>query len=169
MQLRRALSAAAWGLAFALLGLVALVPDLPARLAALRRVEGRWEEPACSPAERPCALSWPDGLRLQVGVEPRAAEGGGPAAIPTNTPITVRVEGEAAAGLRGQVIWTGHDMSMGRLALPLVEVAPGRLEARGPLPACVRGQMIWRLDLELDGPSGPRGAHALLPSRAPGG
>ena len=169
MQLRRALTAAAWGLAFGLLGLVALVPDLPARLAALRRAEGRWLDPACSPADRPCALRWPDGLEVQVGVEPRRADGGAPATIPTNTPITVRVEGPAAAGQRGAVVWTGHDMSMGRLALPLVEVAPGRLEARGPLPACVRGEMIWRMDLQLDGPGGPRGAHALLPSRAPGG
>jgi hypothetical protein len=153
-------SAVLWIAAFAMLGVVALVPDLPATLEAMGRMQGSLD-PACTPDTRPCPLRWPDGLQMMVSLDPPG--------MPINTPITVRLDGPGGALTGGMAVWSGHDMSMGRTALPLREAGPGAWVAQGPLPACVRGAMTWRLDLLLESKAGPRAAHALLPTGPAGG
>lgn len=144
---RRLLARGLWGLAIGLLLLLMAVPDFSSRLQAWGRRPLELA-PGCDAAAGPCPVRGP-GLAgpMQLRLDPTG--------MPSSTPITVRFDAPPGAFGGGALVWTGADMNMGRLPLPLREVAPGRFEATGPLPACVQADMLWRLDLLLEGPAGP--------------
>lgn len=154
------LQRALWALAFGLLLLLWRVPDLSSRLQNFRR-RPLALAPGCDAAAGPCAVVGEGLGPMRVSLDPSG--------MPSNTPITVRFEAPAGAFDAAELVWTGADMNMGRLPAPMREAAPGRFEATLPLPACVQGAMVWRLDLLLEGPGGPAALTLRLPSGGPGG
>ncbi len=102
---------------------------------------------ACDLNQGPCALRLPGGQVARLVVEPRP--------LPVVTPLTLRLQAPAVAGLSGGLAqFTGVDMEMGRNLFVLEAEGSGGLTGNAMLPICTDERMAWRLLLKLDSPAG---------------
>jgi protein SCO1 len=117
-------------------GALWFVPDVASRL----RQSGTYASApeSCRVGAEPCAAVFADGTRVVLTVEP--------AGLPTETPLTFRVDVHPAGPIPRAVELQGVDMNMGLLRIPLD--ADGR--GSGVIPLCTTDEMRWRADVVLD-------------------
>lgn len=96
---------------------------------------------ACDLRAGPCAVTFPDGARVTLGISPRQ--------IPAvkELGLLVRAEGIDADG--AEVDFAGADMNMGFNRVPLEGLGPGEFTGTAMLPVCVRARMTWEAKVLL--------------------
>lgn len=99
-------------------------------------------DPACSIERQACAVTLPDGgrLELEVGSKP----------IPLVKPFTLEVRSSGVAAQRVEVDFAGIDMNMGYNRPLLTASGDGRFVGEATLPVCVTGSMEWQATLLVD-------------------
>ncbi len=99
------------------------------------------EPDGCDLQKKACRRSLPGGGEMVFEIQPRP--------IPLVTPLKLRVEVKGVPVRRVEVDFTGLNMNMGYNRPRLKEVAPGRFEAEGYLPVCIRQRMEWQAKVLL--------------------
>jgi protein SCO1/2 len=97
-------------------------------------------DPACDLGKGPCTATFPDGRRVTLEITPRG--------LPTEEPLTARVQVDPPGPAPVWVELQGDVMNMGLLRAPLVEGVAG-WTGTVVVPLCTTERMTWRADVVL--------------------
>jgi protein SCO1/2 len=123
------------GLLALVAGGLALFPDVVSRV----RQQGTYARApeACRVGWEPCTATFLDGSTVTLSIEPQG--------LPTETPLTFRVDVQGAAARPVALELQGVDMNMGIVRFPL----DGDGRGTGVIPLCTTSEMRWRADVVL--------------------
>lgn len=112
------------------------VPDIGSRV----RQTGTYAQadPSCVLGQTACTATFDDGVQVKLQVDPPG--------MPTETPLTFRVQVEPPGSTPQAVELQGVDMNMGLLRVPLNDQGVGTVV----VPVCTTEQMRWQADVVLD-------------------
>jgi hypothetical protein len=100
--------------------------------------------PDCDLNVEPCTALFGAARSVRLTLEPRP--------VTASRPMQLRVESENIAADTAGVAFSGVDMNMGRIEIPLQAHQNGVFTVETMLPACIRRQMTWQAVISLEGP-----------------
>lgn len=93
-------------------------------------------DPACNLQQQACAVSLPNGGKVELAMGTRP--------VPLVKPFAVQVATSGFAPARIEVDFTGIDMNMGYNRPQLVARGAGSYVGEATLPVCITGGMDWQ-------------------------
>ena len=106
--------------------------------------------PDCDLNVEPCTAVFDATRSVQLTLEPRP--------LLASRPMRLLIEAKNIAADSASVAFSGFDMNMGRIEIPLQAQHNGVFEVETMLPACIRRQMTWQAVIALKGPQGSHNA-----------
>jgi len=103
-------------------------------------------DPACNLQRQACAVSLPQGGRVELATDRRP--------IPLVKPFEIQVKVDGLQPRRVDVDFTGIDMNMGLNRPQLVDRGNGLFAAEVTLPVCISGEMDWQATVLIDSADG---------------
>ncbi|GKW49749.1 hypothetical protein [Halomonas sp. NCCP-2165] len=105
----------------------------------------------CDLRQAPCQATLADGSRLRFAID-------GEKPIRALTPLTLRVESDAAEVRRVRVDFEGIGMEMGLHRFPLERTEPGHFAGPAQVGVCTEEVMPWRARVRVETEEGWQGA-----------
>lgn len=94
----------------------------------------------------PCAVSFDEARFIRLEIAPRP--------VPATQPLRLLIDTGGIAADEVRVEFSGVDMNMGLLSVPLLDVGGGSFAGDATLPVCVRRRMTWRATVIAEGEQG---------------
>lgn len=93
-----------------------------------------------------CVARFDDGRSVRLTLDPKP--------LIASRPLRLQLATAGIMPTSARAEFSGVDMNMGRLEIPLQTDGDADLFAETTLPACIRRQMTWRVLITLDDPQG---------------
>ncbi|MCB1801469.1 MAG: hypothetical protein KDI82_07270 [Gammaproteobacteria bacterium] len=100
--------------------------------------------PGCDLNVEPCVAYFDNGRSVRLALSPRP--------LAASRPLDLQVLPAGMAPTGAVAGFSGVDMNMGRLEIPLQSIDGATFAVQTMLPACIRSQMTWRVVIALDDP-----------------